>query len=75
MRHWVSMHGFALNVCGDLKPFQQIIPCGIAGVEMTSVEREAGRPVSVKEVADAIGATFEQRLDAACLAAKEPSAP
>src|SRR5438067_1192358 len=29
VRHWISMHGFALNVYGDLMPFQQITPCGI----------------------------------------------
>jgi lipoyl(octanoyl) transferase len=45
------MHGFALNVCGDLSPFAEIIPCGIAGVEMTSMERETGRVISVVDVA------------------------
>lgn len=51
VRHWISMHGFALNVCGDLSPFAEIIPCGIAGVEMTSMERETGRLISVIDVA------------------------
>ena len=59
VRRWISMHGFALNVCGDLAPFHNITPCGIAGVEMTSVELECGRPVSVKEVADQVAACFE----------------
>ena len=27
---WITMHGFALNVCPDMSGFQQIIPCGIA---------------------------------------------
>jgi lipoyl(octanoyl) transferase len=52
VRHWVSMHGFALNVCGDLAPFHEITPCGIAGVEMTNLERECGRPVDVRSVAE-----------------------
>jgi lipoyl(octanoyl) transferase len=52
VRRWISMHGFALNVCGDLSPFQQITPCGIVGVEMTSVERERGPGTTVNEVAD-----------------------
>jgi lipoyl(octanoyl) transferase len=59
LRRWISMHGFALNVCGDLSPFQQITPCGIAGVEMTSVEREAGRTVTVRAMADALAPVFE----------------
>jgi lipoyl(octanoyl) transferase len=52
VRHWVSMHGFALNVTPEsLSGFSSIIPCGIAGVEMTCLEREAGRPLTVQEVA------------------------
>jgi lipoyl(octanoyl) transferase len=42
VRHWITMHGFALNVCGDLSPFSQIVPCGIANVTMTSIEKETG---------------------------------
>ena len=42
VKRWVSWHGFALNVTTDLSQFDRIIPCGIAGVEMTSIEREAG---------------------------------
>lgn len=52
VRKWTSMHGFALNICGDLTPFNHITPCGIQGVEMTSLSREAGRNLSVEEVAD-----------------------
>lgn len=55
VKRWVSMHGFALNVCGDLAPFTHITPCGIAGVEMTSLERERGRPVSVEAAAQRAG--------------------
>ena len=66
VRHWISMHGFALNVCGDLTPYQQIVPCGIAGVEMTSVERECGRAVGVEEFAKNLGGAFEPLLERAC---------
>jgi lipoyl(octanoyl) transferase len=54
VRHWITMHGFALNVCGDLTPFDQIVPCGIADVAMTSIEREIGGEQSVSEVAGRI---------------------
>jgi lipoyl(octanoyl) transferase len=51
VRHWITMHGFALNVGGDLSPFDQIVPCGIANVAMTSIEKETGHDQSVPEVA------------------------
>ena len=51
VRHWITMHGFALNVCGDLSPFDQIVPCGIANVAITSTEKETQRAFTVAEVA------------------------
>ena len=47
---WVSMHGFALNVNVDLGYFDNIIPCGIKGKAVTSMEAELGRKVSETEV-------------------------
>jgi lipoyl(octanoyl) transferase len=52
VRHWITMHGFALNVCGDLSPFNHIVPCGINNVAMTSMEKETGQAFSVAGVAD-----------------------
>jgi lipoyl(octanoyl) transferase len=56
VRHWITMHGVALNVGGDLSPFRHIVPCGITNVEMTSIEHETGCPISVVDVA----AVFEK---------------
>ena len=53
VRHWITMHGFALNVCGDLSPFGQIVPCGIANVIMTSMEKEIDKTLTVVDVARA----------------------
>ncbi len=52
VRRWITMHGFALNVRNDLGGFAKITPCGIGGVEMTSLEQEAGREISVEEAAE-----------------------
>ncbi len=38
----VSTHGFAINVENDLEPFTWIVPCGLEGVQITSVARETG---------------------------------
>ncbi|HZR04818.1 MAG TPA: lipoyl(octanoyl) transferase LipB [Candidatus Udaeobacter sp.] len=54
VRHWITMHGFALNVCGDLSPFNHIVPCGIDDVVMTSMEKETGAAFSVAGVAASI---------------------
>ena len=38
----VTMHGFAVNVDGDLQPWEWIVPCGIDGVRMTSLYLQTG---------------------------------
>jgi len=54
VRHWITMHGFALNVSGDLSPFDHIVPCGINNVAITSMEKETGKACTVAEVARAV---------------------
>lgn len=44
LRGWITWHGFALNVTVDLAGFDDIVPCGLHGVEMTSLARELGLP-------------------------------
>ncbi len=51
VRHWITMHGFALNVCGDLSPFDHIVPCGISNVAITSMEKETKKSFTVASVA------------------------
>ena len=51
---WVTMHGFALNVNTNLGYFDHIIPCGIRGKAVTSLEVELGRKVAIEEVKEKI---------------------
>ena len=47
---WVTMHGFALNVDTDLRYYNYIIPCGIKGKGITSINKEIKKNVSINEV-------------------------
>jgi lipoyl(octanoyl) transferase len=47
---WVTMHGFAFNVNTDLSYFDNIIPCGIVDKQVTSMEKELGKSLNIKEV-------------------------
>ncbi len=50
LSHWVSYHGFALNVSVDLSYFHMIRPCGLDGDVMTSLSELLGREISIAEV-------------------------
>jgi lipoate-protein ligase B len=54
VRHWISYHGFALNIDNDLSAFDAIIPCGLQDVTMTSMSKELGRPVDKQAVAETL---------------------
>ena len=47
---WVTMHGLALNVNTNLKYFENIIPCGIEGKDVTSIERETNKKVDIADI-------------------------
>lgn len=64
VRKWITMHGFAINVSEDLTGFDSIVPCGIQGVSMTSVSREAHRSLSVPEFAAFATPYLERALGA-----------
>jgi len=62
----VTMHGFALNVCPDLSAFNQIIPCGIADADVTSISKELGRNMSIEEVSPIIERHIIESLKKVC---------
>jgi len=62
VRRWVSMHGFAINICGNMTPFNHITPCGLPGVSMTSLEAEGGKDVSVESCAREVAKIFNELL-------------
>lgn len=66
---WIASHGAALNVTADLGFFDAIVPCGLEGEAVTSLEREVGRPVAVQEAADALTEHFADVFDCEILVA------
>ncbi len=56
----IATHGFALNVNPDLSYFQHIVPCGIEGLAVTSMERLLGGPVPLDDVADCLVRHFSR---------------
>jgi lipoate-protein ligase B len=58
LSRWVSSHGFAYNVSTDLRYFDLIVPCGVAGKGATSLERALERTVAIGEVRDRLVAHF-----------------
>jgi len=56
---WVTMHGFALNVSTNLGYFDHIIPCGIRGKSVTSLEVELNKKIDINEVKEKIKINFK----------------
>ena len=60
---WVTMHGFALNVNTDLGYFDNIIPCGIRGKAVTSLEAELNQKIDLEKVKAKILSHFKSEFE------------
>lgn len=63
VRKWISMHGFAINVlASSTAAFSSITPCGLVGLEMTSLERESGEQIDFESALQEAARLFEEML-------------
>ena len=60
---WITMHGWALNVNTDLSYFDYIIPCGIQDKQVTSMQKELGHEVNMREVKSVLKEKFAAVFD------------
>jgi lipoyl(octanoyl) transferase len=64
VRKWVSMHGFAINITLEsTDAFAHITPCGLTGVEMTSLAHESGSAIPLEDALARTADLFMQRID------------
>jgi lipoyl(octanoyl) transferase len=69
---WVTSHGFAFNVSTDLGAFDLIVPCGISGRGVTSLERRLGHAVPITPVMDRLVAHCATVFERSALDSREP---
>lgn len=64
VRKWISMHGFAINITRDsTQAFSHITPCGLTGVEMTSLSHESGAQILLEDALARTSDLFMKRID------------
>ena len=62
----VTMHGFAININPDLKAYDQIVACGLRDAQVTSLQKELGREITVDEITHVIEAHVLKSLRKVC---------
>jgi len=73
VKRFVTYHGLALNVAADVSLFDRITLCGIGDAQATSMTREAGRTIEMKEVKDVLAREFRARFAHSAMAAGTPA--
>jgi lipoyl(octanoyl) transferase len=71
LSRWVTSHGFALNVKTDLRYFEWIVPCGLAGKGVTSLAKLLGHPVEMDDVVERVVKHFGAVFGVEVLAVEE----
>lgn len=56
----ITYHGMAINISNDLRIFDSIVPCGLQGVEMTSLEKEVGAAPTMEKIKELIGTLLRE---------------
>ena len=64
--HYITTHGFALNVTNDLRYFEYIRPCGLASEVITSVSELLGHPVGVETIIGSLLHSFSETFGLSC---------
>ena len=59
-RRWVTYHGLSLNVDMDLRPFSEVVACGLVGKGVTSLAEVLGREVDISDAESAVIASFAE---------------
>ena len=74
IKRWTTCHGFALNVCPDLSYFRGIVPCGIAGCEMTSIKALRKKEIGVEDFLTTMRSRFAEVFGYSKIATADPAA-
>lgn len=73
--HWITMHGFALNVCPDLSHFELIVPCGIRDRGVTSLQKLLQQEVTLHAVIPSVAEAFARVFNLQPVAKPVPASP